>query len=265
MVHITYRHGSDSTEENQMILKESQFYISDDQTHDFHYVQHCFQLFYDRLVTRGTQFHQHWIWLDGCAGQFKNAHVFQWLYLLHIKYNVPHLWSYFESGHGRGEHDGAGACIKKTALRREQMKFIGTSLQDAESIVRWCTTMTGDQSTRKSHVQRVFWEFTNVDCSHTYRVNTVQGTRGFHSIRSSYNSALEIWTRKMSCFCGSCSIVEWDECELSEWVDTWNRVKLGTDMSLVNEITPLEENETRIFMDYDHISDLVKPGTNFFI
>ena len=58
---------------------------------------------------------RHWIWSDGCAGQFKNARVFQWLFLLHIKYNVPHLWSYFETGHGKGEHDGAGACIQ-TAL-----------------------------------------------------------------------------------------------------------------------------------------------------
>jgi hypothetical protein len=96
-------------------MKESHFYISDDRTHDFHYVQHYFQLFYDRLITGGTPFHQHWIWLDGCEGQFKNAHLSQWLSLLHIKYNVPLLWRYFETGHGRGEHDGAGACIK-TAL-----------------------------------------------------------------------------------------------------------------------------------------------------
>ena len=37
---------------------------------------------------------------------------------------MPHVWNYFETGHGKGEHDGAGACIK-TALRREEMKFIG--------------------------------------------------------------------------------------------------------------------------------------------
>jgi hypothetical protein len=39
----------------------------------------------------------------------------------------------------------------------------------------------------------------------------------------------------------------------------------GTDISVVNEITPLEENTTKIFIDYDHISDLVKVGTNCFI
>ena len=60
------------------------------------------------------------------------------------KYNMPHLWSYFEIGHGKGEHDGAGSCIK-TTLRREQMKFTGTSLQDAESIVKWCTTVMKDK------------------------------------------------------------------------------------------------------------------------
>jgi hypothetical protein len=42
-------------------------------------------------------------------------------------------------------------------------------------------------------------------------------------------------------------------------------------MSVVNEITPLEENETETSMDYDHISDychtldIVQLGTNFFI
>ena len=50
MVHITYKHRSDSTEENQMILKESHFYISDDRTHDFHYVQHYFSGFMTDLL-----------------------------------------------------------------------------------------------------------------------------------------------------------------------------------------------------------------------
>lgn len=42
MVHITYMHGPDSTEENKVILKEIYLYISDDRTHDFHYVQYYF-------------------------------------------------------------------------------------------------------------------------------------------------------------------------------------------------------------------------------
>ena len=67
MAHITYRHGEDSTKENRVILKESQFYISDDRCHDLAFVQHNFQLFYKHLEDNNIQMEQHWIWSDGCA------------------------------------------------------------------------------------------------------------------------------------------------------------------------------------------------------
>ena len=71
-------------------------------------------------------------------------------------------WSFFESGHGKGEHDGAGkdieiyplfwnilmpltylsfivgACVK-SALRRYQLKRDANLLDDAHKIVEWCT------------------------------------------------------------------------------------------------------------------------------
>ena len=40
----------------------------------------------------GIPFCQHWIWSDGCAGQLKNAHVFQWLSLLNIRYKQWHIY-----------------------------------------------------------------------------------------------------------------------------------------------------------------------------
>ena len=63
------------------------------------------------MIAIDIQFYHHFIWLDGFVEQFKNARVFQWLCLLHIKYKVPHIWNYFEIGHGKGEHYGVGACI----------------------------------------------------------------------------------------------------------------------------------------------------------
>jgi hypothetical protein len=99
---------------------------------------------------------QHWIWLDACIGQLKNAHVFQWLCMFHKKLKVPHIWNYYESGNGKGEHDGSNTCIKRV-LRRKEMKFTTTSLnQDAKSIFEWCSLVMGvgtktceDQSHRK--------------------------------------------------------------------------------------------------------------------
>lgn len=52
--------------------------------------------------------------------------------------NVPHIWSFFESGHGKAEHDGVGACVKR-ALVKEKMKISVEKLLDACTIVDWCT------------------------------------------------------------------------------------------------------------------------------
>src|SRR5712692_8930139 len=59
MVHITYRHGPNSSEEQREILKEYHFYISDDRCHDFHYVRHCFIMFYDHLKGSNIQMDRH--------------------------------------------------------------------------------------------------------------------------------------------------------------------------------------------------------------
>ena len=74
MVHITYRHVQDSNEEKCVILKESHFDISEDQTHDIHYVQHCFKMFYDHIAV-DIPFFRHLFWSNGCVGQLKNARV----------------------------------------------------------------------------------------------------------------------------------------------------------------------------------------------
>ena len=114
----------------------------------------------------------------------------------------------------------------KTTIRREEMKFIGARLLDAASIVQWCASVMGEQETRKHLVRRIFWEVTNVDRSQTHQVNTVHGTRQFHSIRSSDNSALQIWTRLKDFFYCSYNIDEWDDCEYTDTIDTWDRVTL---------------------------------------
>ena len=92
-VHVLYRHAQqnvddiESTNDNQHVIKEYHFYINDDCTHDTHYVQHCFDIIYGSLKTRGVVMNEHWIWSDGCAGQFKSSRSFFWLGHLHKKKN----------------------------------------------------------------------------------------------------------------------------------------------------------------------------------
>ena len=81
-VHVLYRHAQqnvddiESTNDNRHVIKEYHFYISDDRTHDTHYVQHSFDIIYGSLKTRGVVMNEHWIWLDGCAWKFKSSRPF---------------------------------------------------------------------------------------------------------------------------------------------------------------------------------------------
>ena len=83
----------------------------------------------------GIPYHQHIIWLDNCASQFKNARMFYWLRMMHRLCRIQYMWNFTEAGHGKEEHDGAGACIKR-ALTHEELKYKdGAILIYAKSIV----------------------------------------------------------------------------------------------------------------------------------
>ena len=113
--------------------------MSDDRSHSSEYVQHCFENFFEFLQEHDIALGRHLIWSNNCTGQFKNAHMFYWLSRMHVERGVPHIWSFFEAGHGKGEHDGAGACVKR-ALVKEQLKISGEKFSDARSIVDWCSS-----------------------------------------------------------------------------------------------------------------------------
>jgi hypothetical protein len=70
-----------------------------------------------------------------------------------------------------------------------------------------------DQYPRKDMYIDIFSEVVNVDQLKWYECKTMKGTRGFHSVRTSDNTIVEISMRKLSFFCGPCSSNEWDDCE----------------------------------------------------
>ena len=113
------------------------------------------------------------------------------------------------------------------------------------------------QSSQKEHVHRYFWEVVDVDRSHLYECKTVQGTHAFHSVRTSNNAIVEMWTRKISCFCYPCSSGEGENYESTYWVDSWDRVSLPIGQQINTELSQLEEGQSSISHDYDHISDLI--------
>ena len=94
-VYIVYRHALDSTKEDQKILREYHFYMSNNKLHSLEFVQYCFKVFYDNLRERQIQITQHWIWSNNCTRQFKNARMFYWLSRTHRKTSIHHVWNFF--------------------------------------------------------------------------------------------------------------------------------------------------------------------------
>ena len=56
---------------------------------------------------------------------------------LHKALNIKHRWNLFETGHGKGEHDGVGASVKKILQR---WKIIHSSMwfHLTMDVVKWC-------------------------------------------------------------------------------------------------------------------------------
>ena len=149
-VHVLYRHaqvsvdGRDITPQSRYVIKEYHFYFSGDREHDTFFVQHRFGLIYDSFKMNGVSFTKHWIWSNGCAGQFKSVRSFYWLSRLHKEIGLRHTWRFFETRHEKGEHYGVGACMKR-ALWRYQMSHSASRFKCSAKVVDWCTQNLGHQ------------------------------------------------------------------------------------------------------------------------
>ena len=100
--------------------------------------------------------------------------------------------------------------------------------------------------------------------SHLYECKTVQGPHAFHSVMMSNNAIIEMWIRK-TCFCYPCCSGEWDNCESTDWVDSWDRVSLPIGQQRTSELSLLEEGQLSISHDYDHILDLIQLGSTIML
>jgi hypothetical protein len=55
------------------LIKETHYHISNDKKDDYFFVQHCLMLHWEGLIAAGIRSSEHWIFIDGCTGQFKRA------------------------------------------------------------------------------------------------------------------------------------------------------------------------------------------------
>ena len=69
---------------------------------------------------------------------------------------IEMMWSFFASGHEKGEHDGVGAAIKR-ALTHEKLKSNGWKLKCAEDVVDFLIHKLNEEPSH-DWPNRIFWE-----------------------------------------------------------------------------------------------------------
>ena len=104
LVHITLQRVRD--EDGELVtLKHTHYYISDDKKHDSLFVQHCLMLHWRWLNDNGQPPSEHWVFSDGCAGQFKGATAMYFVARYpSLTGGCSMIWNYFATGHGKGTH-----------------------------------------------------------------------------------------------------------------------------------------------------------------
>lgn len=121
-------------------------------------------------------------------------------------------WHYWGSGHGKGPHDGAGACLK-CGLRKEQLRINSTRLHNAEDVVHFLRSSMNQPHAAYPEARRdvkrnfILIGKTEVCRKVSMGCKTVSGSRSVHSVRSigpSNNVLLEV--KDYSCFCASCIV-----------------------------------------------------------
>ena len=166
------------------------------------------------------------------------------------------LWNFFGTGHGKGEHDGAGAVIKR-ALTAEQLDANGAKLQNAHDVVEWLTWKMADDGR-----QRLFVEvkMNDVDRSNAYTCQTVKGTRNTHCVLGfSRKDPTQVLLRSLSCFCSYCVDECWDQCINVRHVQPWKLHKLEPDREENNALI-VEEDDIVYSEQQEELADMLEVG-----
>lgn len=142
---------------------------------------------------------------------------------------VELMWNFFASGHGKGEHDGAGAVIKR-ALTHEQLKPNGWQLKCAKDVVDFLNHKFNEEP-NDDRPNRIFWEIQlgTVPRDKAWDCKRVKGSRSLHCVNGhSKTDKTALRSRKLSCFCEPCMHLHWRRCLNTTLVDEWEYRNLET-------------------------------------
>ena len=158
-------------------------------------------------------------------------------------------WNFWATRHGKGPHDGVGACLKQT-LRKEQLKPGSRRLQNAKDVIeflKFTMNMPNLAYPRaKRLVSRHFIDIGEFEVTKDEALNCkgIAGSRSMYSIWSvspTNNVLLEV--REFSCFCEYCTKENPGTCPNKDYVEPWKLmtlepIQVGDVVQDIDEVDP---------------------------
>jgi hypothetical protein len=102
--------------------------------HDMLFVQHAFMLHWQHLKKQGCSPKFHFVWSNGCNGQFKPIKALYFVFRYpsltisnDLLIGCEMIWNFFATSHGKGEVDGARTLLRKE-VKKEHIKLQGKKL-----------------------------------------------------------------------------------------------------------------------------------------
>ncbi len=139
------------------------------------------------------------------------------------------LWSFFNSGHGKGPHDRARVVIKRF-LRREQFNPQAKKLQNVEEVIQFlCEWLSSrcesSYSSSMKPLHRTLWHVKVGDVdrdSPLFIYDFIKGIMKIHLICVvNKNNLTQLLVKDLACFCEFCLDSCWSECQNVKWTSKW--------------------------------------------
>jgi hypothetical protein len=126
--------------------------------------------------------------------------------------NIRICWHHWQAGHGKGEHDGVGALIKR-AIRLVAATEGGVVINSADDLFDWCVSCKTAPAAKTSEAHAAAVElaerrfvYVPVDAVEHPNGQRYTGARGQQRSRCFFTAGIAgiVEMRELSCFCASC-------------------------------------------------------------
>ena len=154
--------------------------ISEDNTHDVHFVYKVIELVILDLKVKLPNLSFIHMFTDGCAGQYKNRKTMFNLCQLEHEFHIKGEWNFFATSHGKSPCDGIGGTIKRLTTAESLKRPIKNQILTAKDMYLFCSETIPNIISKFLSKE----EMKNARTKHAKRYDNIlrpiPGTRSYH-------------------------------------------------------------------------------------